>query len=67
MKGRVMSDKKIQGEPDREDTEKMRPFKVALEEAVRMVLGGEITQGVMCVLILKASRMLADQGIRIAD
>jgi len=55
------------GEPDRESTERMRPFKVTLEEAVRMVLDGEITQGTTCVLILKASKMIADCEIRIAD
>ena len=46
------------GEPDRETTERMRPVKVGLGEAVRMVMDGEITQGTTCVLILKASRML---------
>jgi len=55
------------GEPGRESTERMRPFKVTLEEAVRMVLDGEITQGTTCVLILKASKMIADCEIRIAD
>jgi 8-oxo-dGTP pyrophosphatase MutT (NUDIX family) len=50
-------------EPDREATERMRPVKVTLEEAVRMVTDGEITQGTTCVLILKASRMIADCGI----
>ena len=55
------------GEPDRESTERMRPVKVKLDEAVRMVMDGEITQGTTCALILKASRMIADCGLRIAD
>ena len=46
------------GETDREATEKMQPFKVSLAEAVRMVLDGEVTQSITCVLILKADRML---------
>lgn len=46
------------GEPDRETTERLRPVRVKLEEAVRMVMDGEITQGTSCVLILKASRLL---------
>lgn len=48
------------GEPDRESTERMRPVKVTLEEAVRMVLDGEITQGTTCALILKASKAIED-------
>lgn len=48
------------GEPDREATEKLQPVKFKLEEAVRMVMDGEITQGISCVLILKASRVMAD-------
>jgi 8-oxo-dGTP pyrophosphatase MutT (NUDIX family) len=46
------------GEPDRETTERLRPLKVRLEEAVRMVMDGEITQATTCTLILKASRLL---------
>ena len=46
------------GEPDRETTERMRPVKVGLGEAVRMVMDGEITQAISCTLILKASRLL---------
>jgi 8-oxo-dGTP pyrophosphatase MutT (NUDIX family) len=46
------------GDPEREATEKMRPVRVKLEEAVRMVMDGEITQGTSCALILKASRLL---------
>jgi 8-oxo-dGTP pyrophosphatase MutT (NUDIX family) len=45
------------GEPDREGTEILRPFKVKLEEAVRMVMDGEITQSTTCVLVLKAARL----------
>ena len=33
-----------------------------VEEAVRMVMDGEITQGISCVLILKASRLLRDES-----
>lgn len=50
------------GEPDRESTEKLRHVKVKLEEAVRMVLDGEITQGISCVLILKAGRLIQSGG-----
>ena len=46
------------GEPDTDSTETLKPFKVKFEEAVRMVMDGEITQGVSCTLILKASRLL---------
>jgi 8-oxo-dGTP pyrophosphatase MutT (NUDIX family) len=45
-------------EPEREATEQLRPLKVKLGEAVRMVMEGEITQATSCVLILKASRLL---------
>ena len=49
------------GDPERETTERLRPLRVKLEEAVRMVMDGEITQGISCVLILKASsRLIAD-------
>lgn len=46
------------GEPETESTETLEPFKVKFEEAVRMVMGGGITQGISCTLILKASRLL---------
>src|SRR5215217_6898695 len=42
------------GESETESTESLRPFKVKFGEAVRMVMDGEITQGVSCALILKA-------------
>ena len=54
-------------EPDRESTERVHPVKVRLEEAVRMVMDGEITQGTSCALILKASRLISDFGLRNAD
>ena len=54
-------------EPDRETTEKLRPVRVKLGEAVRMVMGGEITQGTTCALILKASKLISDCGMRNAD
>jgi 8-oxo-dGTP pyrophosphatase MutT (NUDIX family) len=46
------------GESDTEATESLEPVKVEFDEAVRMVLDGEITQGISCALILKASRVL---------
>ena len=46
------------GEPQTEATESLTPLKVKFEEAVRMVLDGEITQGLSCVLILKAKLFL---------
>ena len=39
---------------DPDDTEDIKGFRVPLEEAVQMVLRGEITHGPSCVLILKA-------------
>lgn len=50
------------GEPETEATESLQPLKVKFEEAVRMVLDGEITQGISCALILKASRLLQDES-----
>jgi 8-oxo-dGTP pyrophosphatase MutT (NUDIX family) len=55
------------GKTDREGSEKMQTVKVKFDEAVRMVMDGEITQGTSCVLILKASRVIADLGSRNAD
>ena len=55
------------GDPEREATEKLRPVRVKLEEAVRMVMDGEITQATTCALILKAGRVIADFGSRNAD
>jgi ADP-ribose pyrophosphatase len=57
------------GESNTESTETLEPLKVKLTEAVRMVMGGEITQGTTCVLILKAARLLgiADCGMRIEE
>jgi 8-oxo-dGTP pyrophosphatase MutT (NUDIX family) len=46
------------GEPETEATESLQPLKVEFQEAVRMVMDGEITQGISCVLILKAERLL---------
>jgi 8-oxo-dGTP pyrophosphatase MutT (NUDIX family) len=46
------------GEPETESTESLQPFKVKFDEAVRMVMDGEITQGISCALILKAERLL---------
>jgi 8-oxo-dGTP pyrophosphatase MutT (NUDIX family) len=50
------------GEPETESTESLQPFKVRFEEAVRMVMDGRITQGISCVLILKAARLLGPNG-----
>ncbi|HEX8190207.1 MAG TPA: NUDIX hydrolase [Pyrinomonadaceae bacterium] len=46
------------GESDTEATESLEPLKVKFDEAVRMVLDGEITQGISCALILKAKLLL---------
>ena len=46
------------GEPDRGGSEVMETLKVKLEEAVRMVMAGEITHALSCVLILKAKEHL---------
>jgi len=47
------------GEPEREATEHLEPLKLPLDEAVRMVMDGRITQSTTCVLLLKASRLLS--------
>lgn len=53
------------GEPAPESTETLKPFKVKFEEAVRMVMDAEITQGISCTLILKASRLIEGKsGVR---
>ena len=49
------------GESDTESTESLEPVKVKFDEAVRMVMDGEITQGISCVLILKAERLLSGE------
>jgi 8-oxo-dGTP pyrophosphatase MutT (NUDIX family) len=49
------------GEPNTESTESLERLKVKLEEAVRMVMDAEITQGISCTLILKASRLLGGE------
>ncbi|HEX8502502.1 MAG TPA: NUDIX hydrolase [Pyrinomonadaceae bacterium] len=49
------------GETERESTEDLQAVKVRFGEAVRMVMDGEITQGISCALILKASRLLKDE------
>jgi 8-oxo-dGTP pyrophosphatase MutT (NUDIX family) len=50
------------GESDTESTESLEPVKVKFDEAVRMVMDGEITQGISCALILKASRFLEGES-----
>ena len=50
------------GEPDTEGTESLTPVKVKFDEAVRMVMDAEITQGISCALILKASRLLEGES-----
>ena len=52
------------GEPETESTESLTPVKVKLEEAVRMVMDGEITQGISCALILKAKLFLEGESGR---
>jgi 8-oxo-dGTP pyrophosphatase MutT (NUDIX family) len=47
-------------EPERESTERMKPVRVRLEEAVQMVMNGAITQSTSALLILKASRWIAE-------
>lgn len=49
------------GEPETEATETLKPLKVKFDEAVRMVMDAEITQGISCALILKA-RLLLESG-----
>ena len=46
------------GESETESTENLKPLKVEFDEAVRMVMDGEVTQGISCVLILKTERLL---------
>jgi len=50
------------GEPDTEATESLEPVKVKFDEAVRLVMDGEITQGISCTLILKAERLLRGEA-----
>jgi 8-oxo-dGTP pyrophosphatase MutT (NUDIX family) len=50
------------GEHERESTEDLEAVKVGFEEAVRMVMDGEITQAISCTLILKASRFLGGEA-----
>ena len=46
------------GESETESTESLEPVRVKFDEAVRMVMGGEITQGISCALILKTKLFL---------
>ena len=50
------------GDTDTDATESLTPLKFKLEEAVRMVMGGEITQGISCALILKAKLFLEGES-----
>ena len=50
------------GEHERESTESLEPVKVRFEEAVRMVMDGRVTQGISCVLILKAARLFESEA-----
>jgi 8-oxo-dGTP pyrophosphatase MutT (NUDIX family) len=45
-------------ERDPDDTERLEPVKVKFDEAVRMAMGGEITQATSAVLIFKADYFL---------
>ena len=50
------------GEPETEATESLESLKVKFDEAVRMVMDGEITQGLSCTLILKARLFLEGES-----
>jgi len=50
------------GKTERASTEDLQAVKVKFDEAVRMVMDGEITQGISCALILKASRLLQGEA-----
>ena len=50
------------GKPEAESTESLEPLKVSFDETVRMVMGGEITQGISCALILKARLFLEGES-----
>jgi ADP-ribose pyrophosphatase len=50
------------GASDTESTESLKPLKVNFDEAVRMVMDGEITQGISCALILKARLLLEGES-----
>jgi 8-oxo-dGTP pyrophosphatase MutT (NUDIX family) len=50
------------GEPEREETEDIEPVKVSLEEAVSLVMSGEITQSLTGLVILKAEKFISDEG-----
>ena len=50
------------GETDRDEAEDLQSVSVKFAEAVRMVMDGEITQGISCTLILKASRLLEQEA-----
>ncbi len=45
-----------------DEAEIIEPRRVKFEEAVRMVINGEITHGPSCVLILKAHHFLSNQS-----
>ena len=49
------------GETERESTEDLQTVKIRFDEAVRMVMDGEITQAISCTLILKAERLLRNE------
>ena len=52
------------GEPDRGGSEVMETLRVKLEEAVRMVMAGDITHAISCVLILKTKEVLRTEERR---
>ena len=51
-----------QVEPEREEAEIMEMRRLPLEDAVALVMGGEITHGSSCVLILKAAHWRKTHG-----
>ncbi len=51
-------------EPEREETENIEPVKMKLEEAVSLVMSGEITQALTGLVILKAEKVLSEERQR---
>ena len=49
-------------EPEQDESETIRRVKLKLGEAVRMALGGDLTHGPTCVLILRADYYLKDHS-----
>ena len=54
-------------EPEREGTEQIETVKMKFDEALEKVMKGEITHGQTVIMILKASQLMADLGMRSSD